>query len=114
MGPHLGCWRRPSVWEILDPLQHPYHFRSTPTYLRFLLSAGEQLCDELIDIFKSLKGADEQTKKFITERIQDLDTNVKTLITESNIMLKNPPIQNKAPGGFLFNHLVTIRHSSCA
>ena len=68
----------------------------------FFFSVGEQLCDELIDIFKSLKGADEQTKKSMVERIEDLDTRVKTLITESNIMLKNPPIQNKAPGGLFF------------
>ena len=79
----------------------------TPVFVFF--SAGEQLCDELIDIFKSLKGADEQTKKSMAERIEDLDTKVKTLIRESNIMLKNPPIQNKAPGGLFPHHSVITK-----
>ena len=59
------------------------------------MSGGDQLCDELMDIFKSMQVADEQSKKLLAERIQDLDTNVKTLVTEANIMLKNPPLQNK-------------------
>ena len=52
----------------------------------------------MIDQIKSLRPADEQTRKYLAEQVLDLDEKVKNLTTEANIMLKNPPLQNKAPG----------------